>query len=240
MPPAEPLPLVVLVAGDPIAEAHRQRGGFGDLIRAAAEGAYRGQWVDVDLRARPDLPAPSSIAGAIVTGSAASVTDREDWTVRGEAYLRRLADARVPVLGICYGHQMLASAFGGEVTKNPRGREIGTVDLNVVRADALFCRPGTVRVNETHVDSVARLPPGASVLGRTALDDFAAIRFREHVWGVQFHPEIDAWVMRRYVEARRGPIAEEGLDPDAILAGIEDAPAGAAVLRRFIERVVSR
>jgi GMP synthase (glutamine-hydrolysing) len=86
----------------------------------------------------------------------------------------------------------------------------------------------------SHVDSVARAPAGARVLARTALEPNAALRFAERVWSVQFHPEFDASVMRQYVEARRDIIAGEGLDPDAMEAAADDAPFGAAVLRRFL------
>jgi GMP synthase (glutamine-hydrolysing) len=134
---------------------------------------------------------------------------------------------------------MLAQALGGRVDRNPLGREIGTVDLELLAPDPLLGADAPYQVNMTHSDTVVELPPGAEVLARTALDRYAGLRFAEGVWGVQFHPEIDGGVLREYVTARRAPIASEGLDPDAILAGSVDTPSSARVLERFARYVGS-
>jgi len=61
------------------------------------------------------------------------------------------------------------------------------------------------------------------------------LRFGERVWGVQFHPEFDAEIVRCYLRERRAPILAEGLDPDALAAAARDTPDAAAVLGRFLE-----
>jgi GMP synthase (glutamine-hydrolysing) len=237
--PASRLPIAILVTGEPIEAARRRRGGFGNLIRSTVGNCWGGPWLDVDLPAGESLPDPHHVAAVIVTGSPASVVDRAPWTVEGEAYLASVVRVETPVLGICYGHQMLAMALGGAVMKNPNGREIGTVPFEVCQKDAIFAPTGlgTRRANYTHVDSVVELPPGAQRLARTALDPNSAIRFARAAWGVQFHPEVDAAVMRDYVVGRRELIVAEGLDAKAIVDTIDDAPEGAAVLRRFAELV---
>ena len=229
------LPIAVLVTGKPVPTTENARGPFGALIREAAQGVWPGEWRDLDCEAEADLPPSRCFSALVVTGSPASVTARERWMLRTEAYLRRAVDGGTPVLGICFGHQMLAQALGGDVRKNPRGREMGTVDLELGPDDPLFDVPERpVSVNMSHVDSVVRPPPGSRVLARTARDPHAALRFAERVWSVQFHPEFDGSVMRQYIEARRDIIAGEGLDPDAMLSSAGDAPFGAAVLRRFL------
>src|SRR5690606_40927594 len=67
------------------------------------------------------LPDPGGIAGAVVTGSPAMVTDRLPWSERTAEWLRRAVAQGTPVLGVCYGHQLLAHALGGVVAANPRG-----------------------------------------------------------------------------------------------------------------------
>jgi GMP synthase (glutamine-hydrolysing) len=109
-----------------------------------------------------------------------------------------------------------------------------------LRDDTLFHRAAApLRVNATHVDTVVRLPPSASVLAKTELEPHAAVRFNETTWGVQFHPELDAEIMRAFLEERRELIANEGLDAARLLAEVDDAPAGASMLDRFVELLSS-
>jgi GMP synthase (glutamine-hydrolysing) len=228
-------PLVVLVAGEPLAEVRATRGGYPELIREAGGGAFRGPWRAVDLRDGADLPEPSSVTGVIVTGSSSSVTERAPWMLRAEEYLRRLVGAGVPTFGICFGHQLLGQALGGRVVRNPRGREIGTVEVEHVAEDPVLDPTITpYRANATHVDTVDVLPPGATVLARTALEPCAVVRFAEKAWGVQFHPEMDGPVIRTYLEVRRELIEREGLDAERLLATSGDALGGRSTLERFL------
>jgi GMP synthase (glutamine-hydrolysing) len=80
---------------------------------------------------------------------------------------------------------------------------------------------------------VLDLPPGAAVLADTDRDRCAAVRFAPRVWGVQFHPEMDADVVARYLVARADRLRAEGLDPDALLAACRDTPESAELLKRF-------
>jgi GMP synthase (glutamine-hydrolysing) len=229
-------PLCILVTGDPVPRTRERVGGFADLVRAGLSGVWDGGFVEVDARTAPSLPAAAAFAGVIVTGSASSVTERAPWILRTEAYLAHAVDHEHPVLGICFGHQLLGQALGGVVERNPRGREMGTVGLRIVADDPLLDRAiEPALVHATHVDSVTVLPKGAQILATTALEPHAALRFGERAWGVQFHPEFDEQVMTEYVETRVQVLAEEGHDPAALLAAIAAARAGSLVLRRFVE-----
>ena len=151
--------------------------------------------------------------------------------LRAEEHLRRIVDAGTPFFGICFGHQMLGQALGGRVAKNPRGREIGTVDVRVVGhtpRDPIFDGLGDrFRANHTHMDSVIELPPGARLIAETDLEPNAAFAVGERVRGVQFHPEIDGDAMRGYIEARAHLIEGEGGDPGRLIASAVDVPEGA-------------
>jgi GMP synthase (glutamine-hydrolysing) len=100
--------------------------------------------------------------------------------------------------------------------------------------------PRTFDVQATHVDAVTRLPAGAEILATTARDPAAVFRVGPLVHGVQFHPEMDADIIRGYVTARSPSIREEGDDPDAILAAIHDGTRGHEVLRNFVRLLSTR
>jgi GMP synthase (glutamine-hydrolysing) len=235
------LPLCILVTGEPVEPVRSRRGEFADLI-AARVGALEGGFQVVDARRAASsegaLPALDAVSGIVVTGSAASVTERQPWMLAAGEFMVRAAREGKPLLGICFGHQLLGQALGGRVEKNPRGREIGTTTLEVLEDDPLFSAVRPFVANQTHVDSVQVLPPGARRVARTPLDDYSAFRYGERAWGVQFHPEFDADVMRGYVGARSELLRREGFDPDALLAGADDADStGGEVLRRFVRLV---
>jgi len=229
------LTVAILVAGQTLPEIGRRRGDFERFIRSRAGGGPGLRWIARDVRGGAPLPGPRDADAFVMTGSTSSVTERAPWMLRAEELLRQIVAARAPLLGICFGHQMIAQALGGEVRRNPLGREIGTVRIARTSDHRLFTGlPRTFDVHETHVDAVTRLPPGCEVLATTARDPAAAFRIGDRAYGVQFHPEMDADVMRGYVTARAQVIREEGGDPEAILAGIHDGTRGHDVLRNFV------
>jgi len=197
------------------------------------------QVVHVD-RGEP-LPERLDYAGIVVSGSSAMVTDREPWSVATAAYLREAVQRAVPILGVCYGHQLLADALGGEVADNPLGRQAGTVRAQLTAAaavDPLFAGlPEQITVQVSHRQSVLRLPEHATALASHAGDPHQAYRVGELAWGVQFHPEFDGWTARAYIAARREIFVGEGRDPEALMAAVEDSDHGARVLARFARMV---
>jgi GMP synthase (glutamine-hydrolysing) len=199
------------------------------------------------------LPNAREISGVVVTGSPAMVSERADWS---EDAARWLADVVredvVPALGLCYGHQLFAHGLGGEVGANPNGREVGTVDVTFdpdprdssdvpamegkgERALSMLFESGVFPAHMTHVESVLRLPMGARVLARTALDPHAVVEFGPRQWGVQFHPEFDRLILQRYVDARREVLEEEGFEPDRLIADAIETPALSSILARFAD-----
>jgi GMP synthase (glutamine-hydrolysing) len=232
--------IVIIKTGEPVPRVLESRGHFHDLIAHAIGDAWSGGYGVVDVREEgAAFPAPNAAAAFVITGSAANVPNREPWMLRTEAWLREVVASGAPTFGICFGHQILAQALGGEVQRNPRGREMGTVSIERLAEDPIFAGvPARFAANVTHVDSVVRLPPGATVLARSALESHQTIRFAERCYGVQFHPEMDAEVMRAYVETRREILEIERFDVDAMLGAIEDAEAGRETLRNFVRRFV--
>lgn len=237
--------MFVLRAGDAVPTVASRRGEFFRWIREGVGEVWPRGWTEIDLRdASAALPDPSTGA-FVVTGSAASVTERAPWMLRAQKWLHAATLQNAPILGICFGHQMLAESLGGRVVKNPRGREIGTVRVKLEAAakhdpvfgDVVEKHGHEFDANATHVDAVVDLPKGAERLATTSLDDNAAFRVRR-AWGVQFHPEIDGDLMRGYLVARREIIVAEGLPHDEMLATARDAPHAIAVMRSFARRAL--
>jgi len=158
-------PFLILETGQPVASLRRY-GRFPHWIRVAA-GLDADETVVVDVEHGGALPDHRHFAGVIVTGSAAYVTDRADWSERSAQWLRGAVHDDRPVFGICYGHQLLAHALGGEVAYNPAGRESGTIELALdpsASSDPLFAGlPERFPAHATHMQTVLRAPEGASI-----------------------------------------------------------------------------
>jgi GMP synthase (glutamine-hydrolysing) len=229
--------ILIATTGDPVPSVWSSRGSFGQLIEQAIGPVWRGGYQGFD--ARTEAPPPLDVAAVILTGSASNVPDREAWVVQTEAWLRSVVAEGVPTLGICFGHQLLGQALGGEVQRNPRGREMGTVHIEQVATDPLLVGlPSRFTANATHLDTIVTPPPEATVLAGSELDPHQILRFAPRVYGLQFHPEMDADVMRQYITARRDTLADEGLDVDAMFRAVTDTSEAQAVLWNFVHRII--
>ena len=231
-------PFLILQTGQPVASM-RRHGSFAHWIRVAA-GLARDEAVVIDVERGDALPPRAGFAGAIVTGSAAMVTERRDWSERSAGWLRDAAHAGLPLLGICYGHQLIAHALGGAVDDNPNGREMGTVRIDLqpdAHDDPLFSGlPASFAAQATHLQSVLTPPPAATVLARNGHDACHAFRWGEAAWGVQFHPEFSAMHMRGYIHARSDALAHEGRCGKRLAREVGAAPHAREILRRFVRR----
>ena len=177
------------------------------------------------------LPDLAGLAHIVVLGSTSSVYDdgaARAWIDEELAWLRRADAAGVPVLGICFGAQMLTTTFGGTV--QPAGdQEIGWVTIDT--ADAGLIPPGPWL--EFHHDQCLP-PPQATVLARNALG-IQAFRIGRHL-AVQFHPEVDGEQFKLWLESGgRAEIERAGRDPDRILAQtIAEEPQAKARADRLV------
>jgi GMP synthase-like glutamine amidotransferase len=171
------------------------------------------------------LPDLEGVAHIVLLGSTSSVYDEGEaraWIDEELAWVRRADAAGVPVLGICFGAQVLAAAFGGTV-EQAGSRELGWVMVD--SADPGLIPPGPWM--EFHHDRC--LPPAeATVLARNDLG-VQAYRLGRHL-AVQFHPEVDGAQFRMWLNAGgRAEIEANGQDPEAMLAEtIAEEPGAAA------------
>lgn len=226
-------PILIVAAGKTFTRISETQGDFDDWIAAGLGDALPQRRMDAQQEAAR-LPDPSELSAVVVSGSHAMVSHREPWSEQLAQWMRRCVEAQVPVLGICYGHQLLAHAFGGEVDDLPGGPEVGThtVRLSAEAAqDTLLAGlPARFPAQLVHYQSVLRLPQGAVLLARSDLEPHQAFRVGGCGWGVQFHPEFSAQAMQAYVdhvEEARG-------------ASVSATPDAASVLGRFAAMVAAR
>jgi len=234
---------VILKSGEKIAELSDVAGDYEDWI-ARGLGLAGKEPLIVNAMAGEPLPPVDAVQAVVITGSGAMVTDHSDWIEAGAAWLREVVQAGAPVFGICFGHQWLGYALGGEVGYNPNGVEVGSHPITLTGdagEDALFAgMPERFMGNLTHRQSVLRLPPGARRLAGSALEPNQAFAYGECVWGVQFHPEFDAQVIAVFIEYYRERLMDEGKSADALLQTVVQTPESAALLGAFARLVEGR
>jgi GMP synthase (glutamine-hydrolysing) len=147
------------------------------------------------------------------------------------------------MLGVCFGHQVLAHALGGEVQRLPGRSEYGTVEIRQeagAAADPIFEGvPAVFQAQGAHSQAVVRLPKGGKLL---AQNDFGvqSARMSKSSWGVQFHPEYDAGFMRVLFNSYPDYIRGVGVDVDAERDRLSETPMALRVLRNFARLVKAR
>jgi len=229
-------PVLIIKAGSAIAGVPAEWGDFEHWIGDGA-GLDPDEWLSCAVVDGKSLPDVTSVSGIIITGSPAMVTDRLAWSEYTAQWLRAAIAASLPVLGICYGHQLLAHTLGGQVIYHPMGREIGTTEIvqtPAARVDLLFSEmPQQYPVHVTHSQTVGVLPEFCEIMAANSFDPHHAVRYGDRIWGVQFHPEFSVRVMRKYLELRSEQVSKEGLDVKSLMAGITDNLSATTLLVRF-------
>jgi GMP synthase (glutamine-hydrolysing) len=184
-----------------------------------------GLWMeDVDLTTlRPDLgdavpPTTEGYDGLVVMGGAMGAHDDVEapWLPATRELIGTAAADRVPTLGICLGHQLCTLALGGEVEKNPRGRQLGLLEVGwgaaAVEDPLLGPLVGPRRAMHWNDDVATRLPDGAIQLATASTGEVQAARHAETVWGVQWHPEVDDALIREWAtDGSLSPVDQERL-----------------------------
>ncbi len=160
------------------------------------------------------LPTPDNQTIAVLTGSWAMVTDRLAWSERTADWIRQAVAIDMPLFGVCYGHQLMAHALGARWRIIPGGRESGsqTITLSPWGVDdpLLSGLPATFPAHLSHLQTVNRLPEGATVLAASAHDPHQIVRYGPHAVSTQFHPEFTAPIARSLIRYREAVLQAEG------------------------------
>lgn len=191
----------------------------------------------VDAYNGTKLPDVATVGAMIVTGSPKSIMEIEPWMDEVVAYVRKGADRGVGVLGVCFGHQLIAHAFGARVVRNPRGWELGTQPVTLTDdglRDRLFEGVSTpFLAHMSHQDVVEASVPGMRLLASSELAKVQAFAIGDYVRGVQFHPEANETIATIFIRQRDALLRNDGYDTDALASTIQDTPAATRVLHNF-------
>lgn len=184
---------------------------------------------------RGQLPSgPRECDAWMCTGSKYSVYDGTPWIAELAAFIRSLGERKF--VGICFGHQMLAHAMGGEVAKAKQGWGVGVLGIDVLRDEPWMQPPmKTFSIQHMHQDQVQKLPAHSVLLGRSPHCDVAMFRVGETMLGIEGHPEFTVEYGAALIRARRTQIGEQ-VAQRALesLKGKTDSPAVGRWIERFL------
>ena len=228
--------LLIIKTGDTFPEIKAVDGDFEDMFASCLKG------IDInisvyDAREQQPLPQPGEYEGVIITGSHSMVTDCEPWSERLLPFVRALREAKVPTLGVCYGHQLIAKAFGGEIDFHPGGPQAGSTEITLTEAgkqdQLLGSSPETFKVNAGNSQRVTKLPDEAVVLAGNNFEPHQAVRFGEAMWGLQFHPEFNRRVTCAYIDRTVEVLKNYGRNPEKFKTSCLDTADSQNLLRNF-------
>ncbi len=163
-----------------------------------------------DAVALPDgqpLPDPSTLDAILITGSPAGVYDETPWMAPLMDFIRWAADAKVPQVGVCFGHQAIAHALGAKVAKSDKGWGIGRHVYEIATTPSWMTdgRPTEFSLGVSHQDQVLSLPPGATLVAQNDFCEFAALSYpAANAMSFQGHPEYSPGFSCALYNVRRG------------------------------------
>ncbi|MCB1363172.1 MAG: type 1 glutamine amidotransferase [Rhodobacteraceae bacterium] len=175
-------------------------------------------------------PGPDAADGWLITGSRHGAYEDLPWIAPLEALIRDIHASGRPMIGVCFGHQIIAQALGGKVEKFAGGWAVGRSEYE------LGARK--VTLNAWHQDQVTQAPETARVAGTNPFCKNAMLAYGDSIWTVQAHPEYGTGFIRGLIETRgRGNVPDAILDrADANLDGAVDNADMAGFMAEFLKR----
>ena len=187
-----------------------------------------------EVRAGEFPPDVGRHSAYLITGSSAGVYEDLPWIGPLKTFLRA-ARGRAKLVGICFGHQIMAQAFGGHVEKSERGWGVGLHSYPIVRHEPWMDEVPLVSAPASHQDQVVQPPPGAELIASSVFTPYAGFSWRDGMAiSFQFHPEMTPAFAAALYASRRDRIP----DVDAAIASLE-APSDSARIGAWINRFLS-
>ena len=224
--------IAILETGKPPADLAGRFGTYPTMFADLLGPGFDTVTFDV---AAGELPArPEDYPAYLVTGSPVGVYEDHPWIGPLKAFLRA-AKGRARIVGICFGHQIMAEAFRGKVEKPDRGWGVGVRTLDVKARRPFMNGEAAVSVPASHQDQIVVPPPHAEVLAGNDFSPFGMLAYTDQpALSMQFHPEFDPAFAKALIESRRARLP----DPDAAIASLDHPNDSACVggwIREFLK-----
>ncbi|MEM9394839.1 MAG: type 1 glutamine amidotransferase [Pseudomonadota bacterium] len=196
----------ILECGRPPERVVRNHGAYPEIFARLLEGhGFSFQTFNVAELEFPN--AADTCEGWLIPGTSHGVYERHAYLPRLEELIRDAYDREIPIVGVCFGHQVVARALGGRVEKFSGGWSVG-------RHVYTFKSAGDLALNAWHQDQVLEAPDGAETIATSVFCHHAGLKYGHRAWTVQAHPEYSAEILKDMIAARRGAssIPESQLD----------------------------
>jgi GMP synthase-like glutamine amidotransferase len=221
--------LAILETGRPPAPLADQFGDYPSMFERLLGDGFEVESFDVTAGQFPQIGAHDAY---LITGSPAGVYDPLPWIEPLMHFIRSADDAKM--VGICFGHQVMAEALGGHVEKSEKGWGAGLHRYTVIQSEPWIDTAGIVAVPASHQDQVMVQPPNTQVVAASDFTPFAALAWTDRpAISFQFHPEFSPAFAKALIEKRYDVVP----DPDSAIASL-DAPNDnervAGWIRRFL------
>jgi GMP synthase-like glutamine amidotransferase len=221
--------IAVLETGVPPAPLADEYGSYPDMFAKLLGEQYRLETFDVE---HGELPDPGAHGAYLVTGSPAGVYDPLPWIAPLMEFIRKAGDKKM--IGVCFGHQVMAQALGGEVIKSPKGWAAGLNRYDIVDPQPWTNGERRIAIPASHQDQVVVQPPGTKVVAKSDFTPFAALAWTDRpAISFQFHPEFSVGYAKALIEKRYDRVNE----PDRAIASLDAPNDNAAVgawMRNFL------
>ncbi len=223
----------ILAAGTSSVALQAQFGSFALMTeRMLSDAQFSFKCWDVWLGEFPqDL---NECDGWIVTGSPSSAYESQEWIAHLELLIRAIDQAEVPLVGICFGHQLIAQALGGVVVKADAGWGVGVDSYQPSAAGQMVLGSEPVRLHIIHQDQVTQLPELAEVLAGSAFCQYGVLRYGPHIFTVQAHPEFS----REYMLCELPAIVPEYLTAAEAEKGLQSLQCYAADSAPVVDAII--
>lgn len=197
------------------------------------------------MRRIPDASALAGIHAIFIGGSKYSVFEQVPNLAALIGVLKAAREKTTPIFGSCFGAQLLAHAFGGEVIRDKANAERGTFEIqgsDETFTDILFAdMPDKFPAQEAHQDRIAKPPSGAVVLASSPRCPVQAFAIPgADIYGTQFHPERSKADFERLIDLRKNDHANDPADLDAAKATLKESPEAESLVAKFIDRIVTQ